>query len=29
MNAGEGLVKQITCNDMPGRWVDVWRSGTE
>jgi len=25
---GEGLVKLITCNDLSGRWVDVWRSGT-
>ena len=24
-NVGEGLVKLITCNDVPGRWVDVWR----
>jgi len=27
-NVGEGLVKLITCNDVPGCWVDVWRSGT-
>ena len=27
-NVGGGLVKLITCNDIPGRWVDVWRSGT-
>jgi len=27
-NMGEGLVKLITCNDVPGRLVDVWRSGT-
>ena len=27
-NTGEGLVKLITCNDIPGCWVDVWRSGT-
>ena len=19
-----GLVKLITCNDIPGRWMDVW-----
>ena len=25
---GEGLAKLITCNVIPGRWVDVWRSGT-
>ena len=25
---GEGLVKLITYNDVPGHWVDVWRSGT-
>ena len=27
-NTEEGLVKLITCNDIPGHWVDVWRSGT-
>jgi len=27
-NVGEGLVKLIMCNDVPGRWVNVWRSGT-
>jgi len=27
-NAGEGLVTLIMCNDVPGCWVDVWRSGT-
>jgi len=27
-NVGEGLVKLIMCSDVPGRWVDVWRSGT-
>jgi len=27
-NTGEGLVEVITRNDVPGRWVDVWRSGT-
>jgi len=27
-NTGEGLVKLITCCDVPGLWVDVWRSGT-
>jgi len=27
-NMGEGLVKLITCNDVPGRWANVWRSGT-
>jgi len=27
-NAGEGLVRLIMCSDIPGRWVDVWRSGT-
>jgi len=26
-NAGEGLVKLITCSYVPGCWVDVWRSG--
>ena len=26
-NAREGLVKLITCNDAPGCWVDMWRSG--
>jgi len=25
-NMGEGLVKLTTCNDVPGSWVDVWRS---
>jgi len=24
----EGLVKLIMCNDVPGHWVDVWRSDT-
>ena len=23
-----GLVKLVTCGDVKGRWVDVWRSGT-
>ena len=27
-NAGKGLVKLITCNDVIGRWVDVWKSAT-
>ena len=27
-NAGEGSVKLITCNDIPGRWVNMWRSAT-
>jgi len=27
-DAGEGLVKLITCSDVPGHWVDVWRSDT-
>ena len=27
-HAGEGLVKLITRNDMPGHWAGVWRSGT-
>ena len=27
-NVGEGLVKLITCSDVPGHLVDVWRSGT-
>jgi len=27
-NVGEVLVKLITCKDVPGHWVDVWRSGT-
>jgi len=27
-NAGEGLLKLITCNDVPWHWVNVWRSGT-
>ena len=27
-NAGGGLAELVTCNDVPGRWVDVWRSGT-
>jgi len=27
-NAGESLVKLTICSDVPGRWVDVWRSGT-
>ena len=26
-NMGKGLVKLITCCDVPGHWVDVWRSG--
>jgi len=26
-NTGEGLVKLITCHDVPGRFGDVWRSG--
>ena len=25
-NTGKGLVKLITCSDVPGHWVDVWRS---
>lgn len=24
----EGLVRIVTSSDVPGRWVDVWRSGT-
>ena len=28
INVGEGLVKLITCNDIPTHWVDVVRSGT-
>ena len=24
-NVEEVLVKLITCSDVPGRWVDVWR----
>ena len=27
-NVGEGLVKLITCSDVPGHWVNVWKSGT-
>ena len=27
-NTGEGLVKLFTCNDIPGRWMDMRRSGT-
>ena len=27
-NAGEGLVKLIMCNDIPGHWVNMWRSST-
>jgi len=27
-NAREGLVKLVTRNDVSGRWVDVWKSGT-
>ena len=27
-NAREGLVKLITCSDVPGCWMDIWRSGT-
>jgi len=27
-NAGGSLVKLITCNDIPGRWVDVCRNST-
>ena len=27
-NAGKGLAKLIMCKDIPGCWVDVWRSGT-
>jgi len=27
-NVGGGLVKLITCNDVPGCWVDMCRSGT-
>ena len=27
-NVGKGLLKQVTCNVLPGHWVDVWRSGT-
>ena len=26
-NVGEGLVKLITCNDVSGHYVDVWRCG--
>ena len=25
---GEGLVKLVTCSDVDGRWVDIWRSDT-
>jgi len=28
INTEEGLVKLIICNDVPGRWVDMWGSGT-
>jgi len=24
----EGLVKLIMCNDIPGCWVDMWKSET-
>jgi len=27
-NTGEGLVKLVMCNGIPGCWVDIWRSGT-
>ena len=27
-STGESLVKLITCSDVPGHWVDVWRSDT-
>jgi len=27
-NMGEGLLGLITCNDVPGHWGDMWRSGT-
>ena len=27
INTREGLVKLIACNDVPGCWVDMWRSG--
>jgi len=27
IGVGGGLVKLVTCSDVPGRWVDVWRSG--
>ena len=27
-NAGEGLVKLVTCSDVHGHWIDMWRSGT-
>ena len=27
-NAGEDLVKLVTCSDIGGRRVDVWRRGT-
>ena len=27
-NVGEGLVKLVVSNDVPGHWVDMWRSGT-
>ena len=23
-NVGEGLVKCVTCSDIPGHWMDVW-----
>ena len=26
-NARKGRVKLITCDDVPGCWVDMWRSG--
>ena len=27
-NAEEGLLKRVTCSDVNGCWVVVWRSGT-
>ena len=27
-NLGKGLVKLVTCDDIPGRGMDIWRSGT-
>ena len=27
-NMGEGLIKLITCSDVPGHWMNVWRNST-
>jgi len=28
INEEESLVELNMCSDLPGRWVEVWRSGT-